>query len=317
MTESLGSATIFSLAADPPRALPHNPEAVFDSATLVSGETRHAAALQKLSAVGATLRTDAELAVGDALELELGNGQRVPGRTVWAEDGAAGFVFDAPLDVIGALAHTLARLPADRRRLPRVELDQTVSIRRGNKVDQARTRNLSQGGAGIETRLELQTGEPVQLVFDGLRPFGATVRWVQSGQAGLAFDEELGWQTLMPWLRNVQQSAIAARPRPNPIHGEPDGIMPDKQAIRLDAPARVRAGVQWWNAKVRALTSQLVELETRANVLPGTQLWVSLPEIGGGPVSVIEARQDRILCEFRLPLRPSDLGLLSGARLPG
>jgi hypothetical protein len=317
MTESLGSATIFSLAAEPPRALPHDPQAVFDAATLIEGETRHACALQKLSAMGATLRTEATLAQGDTLELELANGQRTPGRIGWAEDGAAGFLFDAPLDVIGALAQTLARLPADRRRLPRVELHQTLGIRRGNKVDQARTRNMSQGGAGIEMRLDLQPGEPVQLVFDGLRPLGATVRWVQDGQAGLAFDEELGWQTLMPWLRNVQRSAFAARPAAPSIHGEPDGIMPDKQALRLDAPARVRAGVQWWNAKVRALTSQLVELETRANVRPGAQLWVSLPEIGGGPVSVIETRQDRILCEFRLPLRPSDLGLLSGARIPG
>jgi hypothetical protein len=93
-------------------------------------------------------------------------------------------------------------------------------------------------------------------------------------------------------------------------------MIPDKHAIRLDAPASIREGVRWWNARVRGLTAHLVELETRAVLAPGAQIWVALPEIGGGPANVIEAVHNRILCEFRLPLRQRELSLVSGGQQP-
>jgi hypothetical protein len=93
---------------------------------------------------------------------------------------------------------------------------------------------------------------------------------------------------------------------------EPAGLIPDKQAIRLDTPARVREGVRWWNVKLRAITPQLVEFETRAPFANGAQLWISLPNIGGGPASVIEAERHRFLCEFRMPLTPRDIGRIAG-----
>jgi hypothetical protein len=314
MIQALRSATIFSLSADPPRAaqLEAGVHTAFDAAFLVGESLRQPCSVQKLSAAGATIQI-ADGSWEDApLQLELANGQSIAGKIDWSADGEAGFVFDEPTDVIGILARTLANLPAERRNMPRVEISQLASIRCGNQVEQARARNISQGGVGIDTRLDLWTGDAVQLTFDGLRPLGGSVRWKREGHAGIAFDEELGWQTLMPWLRHAQraQSRVAT-----PASGtEAEGMIPDKHAIRLDAPACVREGVRWWNARVRGITAQLVELETRAVIAPGTQLWVSLPEIGGGPANVIEAAHNRILCEFRLPLRPRELGLVTGGQ---
>lgn len=313
MIQALRSATVFSLSADPPRAVLHQPDvqAAFDAAFLVSECERFPCSLQRLSSAGATLQIAARLSESEPMRLEMASGQSIQGRIDWCADGEAGFVFDAPVDIIGTLARTLASLPAERRSMPRVEINQLVSIRSGAAVEHARTRNISQGGVGIDTRLALAVGDPVQLTFDALRPLEGTVRWVQDGQAGIAFDEELGWQTLMPWFRHAQR----AQGKPPHAFGS-EGMIPDKHAIRLDAPASIREGVRWWNARVRGLTAHLVELETRAVLAPGAQIWVSLPEIGGGPANVIEAVHNRILCEFRLPLRPRELGLVSGGQQP-
>lgn len=316
MIQALRSATVFSLCADAPRAVLHQPDAqaAFDAAFLVSESERFPCSLQRLSSAGATLQIDAQLAEDEVLHLEMASGQQVPGRVDWCADGEAGFVFEAPIDIISTLARTLASLPAERRAMPRVEIRQLVAIRSGGTVEHARTRNISQGGVGIETKLDLAVGDQVQLTFDALRPLDGTVRWAQDGQAGIAFDEGLGWQTLMPWFRHLQRVHPEAVPAPLNLAAE--GMIPDKHAIRLDAPASVREGVRWWNARVRAITAHLVELETRAVFAPGSQLWVSLPEIGGGPANVIEVAHNRILCEFRLPLRQRDLSLVTGGKAP-
>ncbi|NIJ18751.1 hypothetical protein FHS95_000420 [Sphingomonas naasensis] len=316
MIQALRSATVFSLSADPPRAVRQRPDAqaAFDAAFLVTDCERFPCSLQRLSSAGATIEIEAQLSEAEPMRLEMASGQAIPGRIDWCADGEAGFVFEAPIDIISTLARTLANLPAERRSMPRVEIHQLVAIRSGSKVEHARTRNISQGGVGIDTRLDLAVGDPVQLTFDALRPLDGVVRWVQDGHAGIAFDEELGWQTLMPWLRHAQHNHGGAAPA---AHGfDTEGMIPDKHAIRLDLPASVREGVRWWNARVRGITAHLVELETRAVLAPGAQLWVSLPEIGGGPASVIEAKSNRILCEFRLPLRARDLTLVTGGQTP-
>jgi hypothetical protein len=315
MRQGLASSTIFSLSAEPPavQALAEPAEhAAFDAATLVGETGRLACTIRKLSAAGAMLQLDDEVVESEGLKLELANGQSLPGRIGWTEQGSAGFLFETPIDVISTIARNLAALPAERRSVPRVELHQTICVRRGNQVEFTRSRNLSQGGCGFETDIALQVGDAVQINFDGLRPLDGVVKWSQGTLAGVSFDEDIPWQMLMPWLRQVQQAP--------PHHtrmammNEPTGLIPDKQAIRLDAPARVREGVRWWNVKLRAITPQMVEFETSAPFATGAQLWISLPHIGGGPASVIESDdRNRYLCEFRLPLKPRDLGRISGA----
>lgn len=310
MRQGLASSTIFSLATDPPAADPLALGASdLDAATLVGEGTSLPCSIRKLNAAGATLLHDVGLTEGDALSLVLASGQSLPGTIAWTTAETAGFVFDAPIDVVGALARTLVSLPAERRQMPRIELHQTISLHHKGAIEFTRSRNLSQGGAAIESRRVLLPGDAVQISFDGLRPIDGAIKWSGEGQAGIAFDEALPWQVLMPWLRQVQQTPS------HPIRSgvsPPPGLIPDVHAIQLDAPARVREGVRWWNVQLRGLTSQLVEFESRAPLTQGTQLWIALPHIGGAPASVIEGEHHRYLCEFRLPLRPSDLSLISG-----
>lgn len=307
MTQTLRSATIFSLAAEPPAAGDASPHAALDAATLADDARALSCTIHKLSTAGATLHIDTPLDPDSAMRLDLANGQSIPGTVAWSENGQAGLAFAEPLDIIGTLARNLVGLPAERRTMPRVEIAQTVCVKAGRSVEHARTRNISQGGAGIETRLDLAVDQPVQLIFDTLRPLDGTVRWVAHGQAGIAFAQELGWQTLMPWLRHAQRNQVPVRTA-MPVGYEPDAMIKDKLALQLDAAASVREeGGRWWNARIRGLTAHQVELETQATIRPGTQLWISLPGIGGCPAAVVQAIRNRILCDFRLPLQPRDL----------
>lgn len=308
MIQGLRSATLFSLVADPPHppTLPVEPCGAFDAAQLVGDTLRLPCAVRRISAAGATLVCTDAPPPGTAMALALAHGQSIPGTIHWREGDAAGFVFSTRIDVVGALARVLASQPAERRLMPRVELRQTICVRRGGTVALMKARNISQGGVGVEGAMPLHPGEAVQLTFDGLRPLDGAVAWAQRGQAGIAFAEALAWQTLMPWLRQAQQdAALAAPPGDGPL------LIPDPGAIRLDAPARLRAGVHWWSARACAVSARLVELETRATLASGAALWVSLPAISGAPALVIASAPGRILCEFRLPLRPHELAALT------
>lgn len=303
------SATIFSLTHDlpGPRRDPLESVGGMDAAQFASGGELIGCTLDWVGRAGARLRTDRTLDTQSPVLLYLEDGEPLVARALWSDGAEAGLAFEAPVDVLGLVARNLARTSAERRRLPRIELRHTVGLHRGGEVEQVRTRDISQGGVGLETRA-LAVGDMVQLTFDGLRPLDGAVRWRTEETVGVAFAQELGWQTLLPWLRSLQQA-------PGPAPGsDTDGLLHDKLALRLDLPARVREGVRWWNCRIHALTAQHVEFEARQGFSPGTALWIALPEIGGGPVRVLQARHGRTLGEFRLPLRDGDLRALTASR---
>ena len=101
-----------------------------------------------------------------ALVLVVGSARRLGDRA-----DEAGFVFDSTIDVISTLARNLASVPDDRRQVPRVELHQTVGIHRGDRIDFVRARNVSQGGVGVEARIDLAVGDPFQQGRDPLGEF--------------------------------------------------------------------------------------------------------------------------------------------------
>jgi PilZ domain len=307
------SATIFSLTHDLPAPRSSNAAAAggLDLGQLAWRGDLLACSVHWIGPAGARLQVAHELAEQMPVRLHLGDDEPLIGRTLWSDGNEAGLAFDVPVDVLGMVARNLARTSAERRRLPRIELRQTVGVYRGGEVEQFRTRDVSQGGVGVEAR-GLAAGETVQLTFDGLRPLDGSVRWVTGETAGIVFGEELGWQTLFPWLRSIQQAPVPVAAGP-----ELDGLLQDKLALRLDLPGRVREGVRWWNCRIHALTAQQVEFESRQGFAAGTALWIALPEIGGGPVRVLQARHGRTLGEFRMPLRDVDLRTLTASRRTG
>ncbi len=288
---------------------------------LLSGvEGKRECFVHRITSGGLSLTVTGPVSHGERATIELPFGLAAEGWIDGDDPARIAFRFDQPLDVVGALARCLAALPAERRQMPRVELRQRLCIRHSGQADFGWTRNLSPGGIGIETRATLQTGEAVELTLDGLRPLIGEVRWAERGQAGIAFAEELAWQTLMPWLRKVANGAPrAAAPStdlpPSALGADlpPSALGAVKDALRLDLPTHVRSGVSWWNAQLSALSNALVEFESATEFAPLSSLWMSLPEIGGWPIRVIECHGARHVAEFRVPLRPHEMGRISEA----
>jgi hypothetical protein len=260
---------------------------------------------------GASITVTGPVSHGTRATIELPFGMEAKGQLVGGgTDRPIALRFDAPMDVVGALARCLAAQTAERRQMPRIELRQRLCVRHSGQVDFAWTRNLSPAGIGIETKAELIPGEPVEITLDGLRPLAGEVRWSERGQAGIAFAQELGWQLLMPWLRKI---ASAPRVQPAAPNLAPSTLGAVKDALRLDLATHVRSGVSWWNAQLNALSSALVEFESDTEFAPLSSLWLSLPEIGGWPIRVIECHGARHVAEFRLPLRPHEMARISEA----
>ena len=270
--------------------------------------------VHRITAAGATLTVTGPVTHGARATIEFPFGVSAEGSVDGDDPAGFAFRFDTPLDVVGALARCLAALPAERRQMPRIELRQRLCIRHSGQVDFAWTRNLSPAGLGVETRAALAIGAPVEVTLDGLRPIAGEVRWTERGQAGLAFASELGWQVLMPWLRQVANRRPPVAHEPMPGTASPLGAV--KNAIKLDAATHVRAGSRWWNAQITALSNTLVEFESDVAFAPPAGLWLSLPQIGGWPIRVIECHGSRHVAEFRLPLRPHDMARLSEAARP-
>ena len=273
--------------------------------------------VHRITAAGASLTVSGPVSDGDLATIELPFGLTADGAIVGSDPAALSFRFDEPIDVGGALARCLAALPAEPRQMPRIELRQRLCIRHGGQVDFAWTRNLSPAGIGVETRAQIAPGAQVEITLDGLRPIQGEVRWAEKGQAGIAFAAELGWQILMPWLRKVashRPGPVAAPRNVHELSSSPLGAV--KDALRLDIATQVRSGTNWWNAQLNSLSSALVEFESETEFPPLSSLWLSLPEIGGWPIRVIECHGARHVAEFRLPLRPHEMARLAEVARP-
>lgn len=273
--------------------------------------------VHRITSTGATLSVSGPIGDGDRATIELPFGLTADGSIAGDDPAAIAFHFDEPVDVVGELARCLAALPAERRQMPRIELRQRLCVRHDGQVDFAWTRNMSPAGIGIETRAQLTPGEQVEITLDGLRPIQGEVRWAEQGQAGIAFAEELGWQLLMPWLRKIASHRPGPVAVPRNVHElSPSALGAVKDALRLDIATHVRSGVNWWNAKLNSLSSALVEFESETEFAPLSSLWLSLPEIGGWPIRVIECHGARHVAEFRVPLRPHEMARLAEAARP-
>lgn len=309
--------TLFSLSGEIPAASPESPArdpGPLQQGALIRGTARDACFVRKLTGGGAVLEVEAPLADGAALELELPGGQHLRGTVAWREGAAVGLAFDAPLDVFAVIARDLVNQPGDRRRLPRVELRCPARLETGGRSEAVHTRDVSQGGAKIETLAALAPGTPARLTLDGLLPAEGTVRWCENGLAGIAFSPELGWQELMPWLKDRRDAALDRRhreppPAPQPILVRPAAAPPPpaEAAVSLNLSARIREGTRRWGIEVTSITTRHVEFECFAAIRPGTLLWLVLPGLEGWPARLVEVDGYRFTCAFAQQLHPAVL----------
>jgi hypothetical protein len=280
--------------------------------SLVIGSIRQVCLIRKISAGGAVLHADIPVEEGRRLELELETGEHLDGRIAWCRGSEFGLQFDQPIDVLPILARNLVSQPGERRRMPRVEVSCAARLDTGSRNQLVKVRDIAQGGAKIESPFPLAVEDKVVLSPEGLEPLSAVVRWTKGCIAGLAFEPELKWQELMPWLR-------ARRDSPDPGHGANhfnDGQLPAAPApgdgsqngsVHLNLPARVREGTRRWSIDVASLTARTVEFDCFAALRLGTLLWIVLPSLEGWPARIVAIDGYRFTCEFTQPLHPAVL----------
>ena len=180
----------------------------FDGAFIIDAGQRRACTIRSVSPLGATLTGEIGARQGVELAIELVSGQR-PGATVeWVGEGEAGVRFKQPIDVLALINRTLISQPAERRSMPRVELRCGVRVKWGGSLCDAVLRNISARGMQVEGEELPPKGTYVAIWIDGLNVPPGEVMWRKDAVAGIQLSEELGWTSLMPWIRKVSSGGM-------------------------------------------------------------------------------------------------------------
>ena len=289
--------------------------------SLVVGSAREVCSIRKISGAGAVIHADVPAEPGERLELELMSGDFIDGIVEWRDGCDVGLRFDKPIDIFALLARNLVSQPGERRRMPRVELLCPALLETASRTELVTTRDVAQGGVKIDTPEPLTPHQKVMLTLEGFRPLEGEVRWVEDLVAGVAFVREIGWQELMPWLKQRREAALRqapalARPaRPSSVQPilAPQAALPHAaesqvgQTIQLNLAARVREGTRRWKIEVSQITTRTVEFESFVALRIGTLLWIVLPGLEGWPARIVDIDGYRFVCEFTQPLHPAVL----------
>jgi len=187
----------------PDDSSPAHEKGAFDAGVLIDSGSRVPCFIRKISALGATLRTEQKKLVGSEVAVELGNGQRAAGKVDWADHRELGVRFDERIDVIALINRTLVSQTVERRRMPRVELRCPVHLKHGEHLRPATMRNISAGGLQVEGEDLPAIGTYIAVFVEGLNIPAGEVVWSRDGLAGVEVFEELSWTSIIPWVREV------------------------------------------------------------------------------------------------------------------
>lgn len=280
--------------------------------SLARGSLREICFLRKITRLGAVLWVESAVREGERLELVLMTGDQLAGTVAWFAVNEVGLLFDEPADVFGLITRNLTHQPGDARRMPRIEVRCPALIEAGTLREFVTVLNLSDGGARLETRTALGVNQQVTLTLDSFRPITGSVRWSKGQAAGIAFNPELSWQELMPWLKETQAAQLPTMEMEElwagpltPRNKSP--TRPQVESFGFQIPARVREGSRRWSIEVREIDTRKVRFVSYAALEPGRLFWISLPGLSGWPARITERDGDVVTCEFTQPLHPAVL----------
>lgn len=188
---------------------------VFRVARIVLPDGDQLGIVRNISQHGIKLELHADVAIGDEVLLDLGEGHRLTGQVRWRNAASAGLNFIEPIDVARVLGHkTTVHDSADGKipRLPRIKADSPAEITFAGRVTPARVVNISIGGACVETGEACTPHEPIALTIPSLPTKVGIVRWQRGHLAGIAFDRPMAVNALMGWLASRRTADRPAAP---------------------------------------------------------------------------------------------------------
>lgn len=200
--------TLYSLsdaAPGPPDERRHGDRltTLYRVGSLVIAGSRELCLIRNISAGGMMVRAFCPIPDAARLSVELKCGQSISGTVSWVRDIHVGIRFDHPIDVIDILS-TSAEGP--RPRLPRIEVDSSITLREGASTYRLRSCDISQGGMKLNCATPLAVGSDVVVTLAGIEPQPGVVRWARDDQMGVEFNRLLALPTLVGWLREQRGS---------------------------------------------------------------------------------------------------------------
>ena len=187
----------------PEEACPGDEKGPFDSGAIIVSGSRRLCSIRKISALGATVISDLEPALGDRASIELVTGQRASGKIAWAARNALGVRFDDSIDVIALLNRKLVSQSRERRTMPRLEVRCGIHVKCGASFSLATLRNISARGLQIEGDGLPAMGAYVSAFVEGLNIPPGEMIWKRGKLAGIELFEELSWTSIIPWVRGM------------------------------------------------------------------------------------------------------------------
>ena len=170
-------------------------------ALLHAGGVSDICVVRNVSPNGLSARVYRKLSAGDQVEVEFRSGESLPGSVVWEEEYDVGIVFPRPIDVAQVLASRWSGEASKRRALPRIMVDCPGQLSDGLRSLDVRLRDISQGGASLESRGPAAELRNVRLSLPDLPPIAGVVRWTSDGSLGVSFNECLAFETLARWIQ--------------------------------------------------------------------------------------------------------------------
>jgi hypothetical protein len=201
-----------------PSLVPHDQRGAERAALLIrtaklicqSGE--YVCVVRDVSETGVKLHLFHALPPETFVFLETANGEIYPMENKWHRGDEAGFRFVQPIDV-----DTFIEEPnAFPRRPIRLRIEAHGRLFSEGRSAPVILRDLSQGGARIETTTWLALQQTVRLVIEGLPERFGQVRWRNRYDHGLAFDQSFRLDELAELAQKLQpfapQPAVASAP---------------------------------------------------------------------------------------------------------
>jgi len=186
-------------------------KAPFDKIKIDQSFVRGAATVGSRNA--AIVRAIVAMAEGLGMETTAEGAETAEELTLIRELGCSqvqGFIFGRPTGAREAMriaADSKGVAPDSKSRNPRHGLIRLATLQWEGLSLPVRLRNISAGGALLESERGLAPGAEVQLDLPGCGVLGAEVRWSQSGRLGIRFEKEFDLKKLTPPKRrgsNVQ-----------------------------------------------------------------------------------------------------------------
>lgn len=203
--------TLYSLSDAPPPAPSDRRDAdrhmtLYRVGSLSIGERRELCLIKNISAGGMMVRSYCAIPEGTALAVELKCGQPITGVANWYREPNVGIAFDTPIDVIDILSTSME---GPRPRMPRIAIDNFVTLREGASTWRMRACDISQGGLKLQSETAVAPGTEVVVSLPEIEPQRAVIRWNEGGQIGLTFNRLLPLPLLVGWLQ-VQREGMRA-----------------------------------------------------------------------------------------------------------